>query len=77
LAYPAFTVYGGPFQNLLLASEISYLVQTLVELAVSTEYWSEVSVITDFLDSSRAPHWLITCHNPLFIFAYQLIHLNK
>ena len=29
------------------------------------------------LDSSRAPHWLITCHNPLYIFAYQLIHLSK
>ena len=62
MAYLAITVYGQSFQTVLLASELFYLTQAMVELASSHPI-----LIQNWVG------WLTVCHNPLLTFVYQLI----
>ena len=63
MAYQAFTVYGRPFQIVLLAPEFSYLTQT------GGSVCSNPAPVYKKLELD----WLIVCHNPLLTFVYQLI----
>ena len=67
MAYLAFTVYGGPFQNLLLASEISNLMQDDGSILPSNA--------EDSMEIPESCAWLIYLSQPLITFVYQLIHL--
>jgi len=67
LAYQAFTVFGQPFQTVLLAQQFSVtLCRLVIAPASKTEIWIAPGL----------RHGRLQCHNPLMAFVYQLIYLN-